>query len=156
MVLSCTWMRLQTRGEGHAEGADLESYPYYRAVELVFDVLDDCDNADVLALEAEIESLSAEAAELLYQASVAEQVGDEAVESETGSGRLRREGESRWTYFLETWATAMSGVDGEPAEWAGAEMFDMASEARAEALEQEAELLRQQVDELRALAEAVE
>ena len=147
---------LRTRGEADAANADVETYPYHRAVELVFEVLDDCDAARVVELEAEIAALSEEAAELLHRASVARQLGEESVDGETGSGRLRTEDESRLRYFLETFATAVGGVNSGPAEWAAAEAFDERQQGRAEVLEAEAEELRQQVDQLRALAEAVE
>ena len=147
---------LQTRGEADAANADEATYPYHRAVELVFEVLDTCDGERVVELEAEIEELAAEVAELLHRAEVAEQIGEDAVDSETGSGRLRREDESGWRYFLETFATAMGGVHSGPADWAAAELFDERQESRTEELERQAEELRHQVDQLRELSEGVE
>ena len=139
---------LRTRGEADAANADQSTYPYHRAVELVFEVLDTCDGERVVELEAELAELEAEISELEDQARRRLEIGEQVEDDMCGVGFQRSEdqtaGESVLGWF--EYMVAELASQHEPDDygfgcWQGTN--------HRKAMESEAAALLQRRDELR-------
>ena len=136
-------------GEQQGQGAASSEYPYYRAVDVEFELVWESDSR-ITELE-EIQRLEEEIADLEAQAQKKRDHGEEIVDGACGSAVMIAEGDDFWTRFWKIASNAApsdsSGYGEDPCM--AADAFNQKRRGEARELEEQAEGLRRQRDQLR-------